>query len=104
MNVTFRPIDRWPTAQTVNRKASPFRAHWDDTLDLLEFELGRLRAHTIVIQLAITEDEIRRDGWPRAHAQPSHPGVILAFESIHGPLKYMSRKERRTLYGEREED
>lgn len=88
MNVTFRPIDVWPGELRRARSNSPFKAGYQDTLQLLDRELVHLRAKNIVIQLALTETEIRLDGLPRADARPVHPGVVLAFDSIHGPLKY----------------
>jgi len=88
VNVTFRPIDTWPGELRRSRATSPFKAGYQDTLHLLDRELVHLRAKNIVIQLAVSEDQIRLDGMPRADARPSHPGVILAFDSMHGPLKY----------------
>lgn len=87
-NVTFRPIDRWPGESTKRRQRSRFRAGWSDTLELLQRELDQLKAKNTVVMLDLTEDDIRLDGWPRANANPGHPGVILAFESPYGPLKY----------------
>jgi len=55
---------------------------------LLERELGQLEAENVVLQMAVTDAEIRVDGWIRANARPQHPGVILTFESVHGPLSY----------------
>jgi hypothetical protein len=55
---------------------------------LLERELRALRAKNIVIQAAVTDQDIRNDGWLRANARPEHPGVILTFDSRHGPLSY----------------
>lgn len=90
MHQTFRPIDAWPGEMTSyhKRKRSPFDAPYEATLDLLDRELRNLRARDVVIQLALGESDIRNDGLPRAASRPEHPGVILAFDSIHGPLKY----------------
>lgn len=88
MKVTFRPIDRWPGERTGTRQSSRFRAGWSDTLELLNRELENLRARDPVVMLDLTEGDIRLDGWPRANARPGHPGVILAFGSPYGPLKY----------------
>lgn len=88
LDATFRPIDTWPGERTRNRRRSPFKASWGSTLKLLKRELNQLRAKHIVIQVALTEDQIRLDGYPRASARASHPGVVLAFESRFGPLKY----------------
>lgn len=89
MNIHYRPIDKWPGEPTKVRQASPFSARWDDTLDLLDRELHQLRARSVVFQIALREEGFRKtDGQPKTNAPPSHPGVILAFESKYGPLKY----------------
>lgn len=88
MTVTFRPITLWPGEPTARRLVSRFQAGYQDTLDLLTRELRQLGASGAVVQLALQEKDIRRDGWPRAGARPTHPGVIVAFESRHGPLSY----------------
>lgn len=88
MNITYRPIDRWPGEQTEVRQRSPFSAPWPSTLDLLDRELYFLDAENIVFQVALREEDFRRDGQPRANARASHPGVVLAFDSKYGPLKY----------------
>lgn len=93
------PIDVWPGEQTRNRRRHPFRkqnsrgwmessVNWSGTMDLLERELKQLQAQNVVLQMAVTDRDIRNDGWIRANANPAHPGVILAFESKFGPLKY----------------
>lgn len=88
MNVVFRPIDKWPGARTDYPQRSRFKASYSATLRLLDRELAHLDAERVVIQLALEERDIRQDGLPRANARPSHQGVILAFDSKHGPLKY----------------
>lgn len=47
-----------------------------------------LGAEAVVVKLALTERDIRRDGWPRRDARPAHPGVIIEFDSRHGWLRY----------------
>ncbi len=86
--VTFRPIVKWPGKSTKVRTASRFRVTYGATLDLLDRELYYLLGKHIVVELALGERDIRNDGLPRAGAHPSHPGVILSFESKHGPLRY----------------
>jgi hypothetical protein len=74
---------------TPNRKQDRFRAKYSDTLTILETELRHLAASAIVIQIALHERDIRLDGLPRSDArQPAHPGIILSFQSKHGPLSY----------------
>ncbi len=87
-SVTFRPIDEWVGERTRYPQRSRFDAAYSTTLDLLDRELDKLRATSVVIQLALAEDDIRLDGLPRAQARPAHPGVVLAFGSKYGPLKY----------------
>lgn len=97
MRVIFRPIDQWPKGELTSayqRKSSPFGAGYQRTLDQLDTELVHLGANEVVIQLALAENEIRLDGMPRANAQPRHPGVVLAFESKHGPLQYATDRFR----------
>ena len=84
----FCPIVTWPCALTRSRGRSKFSASYNDTLRLLDRELRHLGARNIVIQLALRPEEIRIDGLPRSGSRPSHPGVILSFDSKHGPLSY----------------
>lgn len=90
MEVTFRPIERWPEAFTERplRRPSQFSAGYAATLELLDRELVNLDAEAVVIQLDLDERDIRLDGRPRVKARPGHPGVIVAFESRYGPLQY----------------
>lgn len=89
------PIQDWPTELTEERKESRFRAAWAisrtgnmSTLELLDRELRFLEAENLLLQMAVTPGDIRRDGKIRANATPSHPGVILTFDSKFGPISY----------------
>lgn len=90
MNVRFRPINHWPPDFSRAKQSSdPFRASWSDTLGILQWELGWLGSNEVVIEAGFRERDIRLDGWPRSDArQPDFPGVIISFESKHGPLRY----------------
>lgn len=83
-----RPITLWPGKGTPHPQSSRFRATWSNTSEILGRELGYLRARQIILELAVEESEIRLDGWIRATARPRSPGVIISFESKHGPLRY----------------
>lgn len=83
-----RPISTWPGGQIGPGRRSPFDAPWWSTLELLERELGMLGASRVVLEMAIEESDLRLDGMPRARAVARHPGVVLSFESAHGPLRY----------------
>ena len=105
--ITWRPLDGWPGTLTPDRerKYSQFKRRGDihswertdiplgETLDLLDRELYALDAELsgvpTVIQLALPASAFRQDGQRRAdHRTPDHPGVVVAFGSAHGPLKY----------------
>lgn len=86
--VRFRPIERWPGELRKGRKASPFRANWSSTLSQFDQELRQLKAKNVVIQVAMSEQDIRLDGLPRADRRPSHPGVIVSMDTPYGPLSY----------------
>lgn len=87
VGLQLRPIDAWSGKPTVNRERSPFSAGLKDTLATLRRELGQLKAKSVVLQIALREGHFRLDGLPRAGATATHPGVILAFDSQHGPLR-----------------
>ncbi len=88
LEAKFRPIDTWPGEPTKKRTSSPFTATWSATTELLGRELRHLDAKNILCLIALRERDIRNDGYPRADARPEHPGVVISFDSIHGPLKY----------------
>lgn len=85
---TLRPVSSPELFPRAGHRGSQFRASFGATVKLLRFELEKLGARQVVIELAIREDELRLDGLPRAHASVDHSGVILSFESRHGPLRY----------------
>jgi hypothetical protein len=87
--IQFRRMTQWPRGITKTRRSGTFRATYPETLQMLDSELDKLRARNRVIQVAIEERDIRKDGWPRADARvPPHPGVVLSFDSPHGPLLF----------------
>lgn len=86
---TLKPIVSWPGELTRRRKASQFSAGLGDTLALLERELRHLGGRDGILQIALSKDQFRNDGRPRAQAKIAHPGVILTFETRSvGPLSY----------------
>ncbi len=90
MDFTFRPIIAWPGVKTIRPRRSQFKTKYSQTLDLLNRELNKLDARHVVIQLDLPESKIRRDGLPFSGARPDSPGMIVSFDSRHGPLRYMS--------------
>ena len=87
MQVHWQPLTSWPRPRTVQKTRSQFSATFEQTLDLLRTELGNIGCKYVVIQLALSPEDIRNDGWPRSSARVSDPGVLVSFESKHGPLE-----------------
>jgi hypothetical protein len=86
----FRPLD-WagPSSSPGARAESRFKASYHETIDLLFAEADKLGASHLVLQVDLAERDIRADGLPRANARyGTHPGVIVSFDSRHGPLRY----------------
>ena len=90
MILSIRPITTWPgeLRRPSQRRGSPFEASYSGTLELLDRELRMLRATVVVVQLAVNEGQIRRDGKLYSRAMPDHPGVILSFQTPRGHFRY----------------
>jgi hypothetical protein len=90
MLATFRPLPAWPYPTTKKRRSIyTFKAGWSDTLDKLEYEIGLLNGHDVIIGGDFREEDLRLDGMLRSNARnPSHPGIELSFDSAHGRLVY----------------
>ncbi len=86
LDVRFRPITLWPRKETAGRISAPFVAPYTKTLDLLEYELGKLKARDIVIQADFAMADLSNDGQPRSGKFPRSPRVILSFEGSKGAL------------------
>lgn len=93
---TFRPLEpgRWGRPETPahqRRSRWTFSAGYTDTVTLLDAEVEKLGANEFIIEADFREQDIKRDGMPRAGArQPTFPGVRISFESKHGPLQYQT--------------
>lgn len=91
MNLTLRPIHTWPGARTPShaRRPNPFKATYSQTKTLLVRELEEISARNVVVQVGITENDLRIDGNLRANVKVTDPGVILAFDTnAHGPMSF----------------
>jgi hypothetical protein len=88
--IRFRPFSSWPRPSTSDRYVGGFRAGYQDTINLLEKEIGNLNGRNVVIQSGHEPSQIRQDGLPYSNARvPWHPGIIVSFDSEHGPLNFM---------------
>lgn len=91
MRIVCRPLTRWPGQlhKPGQRRRSQFSASWTQTQELLERETRMIGGRELVIQLALGDSSIRRDGWPYANAKPDHPGVtVVVPDSNHGRLSW----------------
>lgn len=88
----FRPLERWDRRGPASRPHRPFKAPYQATINLLEREARQLGARRVIVELALRESDLRLDGQPYAGARTDHPGVTVAFDSRHGPLKYTADK------------
>jgi hypothetical protein len=86
LDAAFRPLPQWNRKPALQFRHAPFRTPALKTLDAIEYELGRLSAHDVRIEAGFALSQLRNDGWPRAGERPSHPGVVLYFESPEGSL------------------
>jgi hypothetical protein len=85
MDIAIQPLAKWPETNCEERRNSPFKANWSQTMDLLERELDQLSAQKIVLETMHSPQDIRMDGKLRADCRaPEHPGVILTFEKYEG--------------------
>lgn len=90
MDFQFRPISTWPGERTKEweRKRAQFRSSWSKNMKDLERELRFLGVKSVVFEADTDESQIRLDGMLRADAKVRSPGIIVSFESKHGPLRY----------------
>lgn len=91
MEFTYRPLLVWRHTETPEaaRRWSPFKAGWQNTMDLLDREIRMLAGTNCIIGAFFRPSDLRQDGLPRADArEPSHPGIELSFDSTHGRLVY----------------
>lgn len=87
LQYTIRPIsDR--THLGAFPVPSRFTVTWTQALDLLEREYNALNGEDLVIEIDVTERDIRNDGLLRANARPTSHAIRVAFTSKHGPLQY----------------
>lgn len=98
MILTHRPL-QMPWGQPVTearRSRYTFKANWSATLDLLDRELWHLDASSVVLQVDVTEADLRLDGQLRANARPDFPGVRLIVDSPRGTLSWYRRALAKT--------
>lgn len=90
MDYRIVPMGRWPgpTGDKSPLERGHFSTTYAKTLQHLEREVGYLEGKHVVFQLEVTEADIRQDGRLYANRDPKYPGIIVTFNSKHGPLSY----------------
>lgn len=80
---------RWERpVESARAKKAGYSASWSSIVSMLRAELRALNAKRPVIEMDVTERDIRNDGWLYSSARPHTPGVRLTFQSKHGDLAY----------------
>lgn len=87
MRLTFRPLVAWTDPRS-EPASTPFKASWTSTLDLLGAEVEQLGGDAVVLQVDADETAMRIDGSIKANARVGYRGVVISFDSRHGPLRY----------------
>lgn len=88
--MVLRPLDGWPFDFTKDRRKAQFSSSHSDTLEQLHRELKLIdpkdtKYPVSILQVALSENDFRRDGMPRAGAKMAHPGVILTVQMRNRP-------------------
>lgn len=87
--IDYRPLSVYPVPETRHRKKSPFRVSVPTARSDLHRELRHLGAQRGLVEMDITEADIRNDGEIRSNARPASPRIVLSVpESKYGPLRY----------------
>lgn len=99
LTYTTRPIsDRTPFGGEPEH--SPFSVKWSQALALLEHEIRMIDGADVVIEVDVTESQIRRDGMVRHGAVAASNAVRVAFTSRYGPMQYaLDRYEKHGRHG-----
>lgn len=85
-----RPLDPWIGPRTHFPERSRFRSDWRTTLAELSYEIERLGGTSWVLQIDVSEYDLRKDGGLRANARPpsSHAIRVNFTAKARGPLSF----------------
>ena len=76
-------------------RPSPFQVSFDQACRHLRYELDRLEAADLIVELDVRPQDIRVDGYPRAHAKPvTNTAVRVDFKSKFGPVRMETNEYR----------
>lgn len=89
LTVVTRPLSSFPNPETRSRRSANFRTSVGRSWQKLYAEVRRIGCTSLVVEMDITEQDIRRDGSVRADARCRSPRVVVSLvDSAHGPLRY----------------
>lgn len=75
------------------RRSAQFDSTWTQTLRTLYREVDYLDGRDLVIEVDVSEADLKLDGTLRARAKAASPAVVVAFETAkHGPMLYRADK------------
>lgn len=85
-----RPLDPWIGPRTRFPDRSRFRSSWAITLAELSYEIERLGGTSWVLQIDVSDYDLRKDGGMRANARPpaSHAVRVNFTAKAKGPLSF----------------
>lgn len=84
-----RPIENWTGPPRCLSRSCQYQKKWSQVVHDLKAELGRIGVRTAVLQLDISERDLRNDGELRANARPVSDRVCVSFQHPEqGPLAY----------------
>lgn len=87
IEIVTRPIHNWQGPARCRYETCRFKTTPTKTTYELQEELGRIGVGMAVLQIDITERDIRNDGKPRADCRPTSSRVALSFEHPQqGPI------------------
>ena len=81
-------LEQWPNSDHAGIAEAPFKASITDTTKMLANELNKLGSRKAVLQLLISEQDLRQDGLPLSTAKLEYPGVILSIDAKYGVLRF----------------
>jgi hypothetical protein len=97
MDYSIKPIITWPgeLRSDRDRTKADFGTTYAATLRHLQREVEALGGDNVLFQLAVDRSDIRIDGGLKSSANPSHPGIVVIFNSELGQLSYCCDRYKR---------
>jgi hypothetical protein len=91
VRLQVRPLHNWPPERKTSYERSNFATAWTKTEQLLGRELDMLRAKNVVLEMDVTDGQIKVDGTLRGTSNPATGRVALAFDTKEGRSRCTAR-------------